>query len=351
MKFYPVYPSARSPASQRGSRSARQRTKRRRLCPTPGPKRLRAGHPRLLLDAARVAELRERLDTTHRFLWERYLQDLPRMVAVSKREAPLEDARYDGDLVPELAFAWLMTGRQDLLDVAKAQLLRLATDEEWSTNEDLAYLVPGHYILGMALGYDWLHEALTPAERATVAGRLGREAEAQLGRITARAGRGGATSTSRTTPTRTPPPSPSPPPRCGARTRGRRSGSERRRGSSSRPSPSCPRTARRSRATPTPATAASTCCSTPSRPGPPGRGLHRSSLGAPLPGVPPPGPPPPPHRRGVGDDLRRRARAGAGPRPRSTSSPSPGSTATARPSGWRGRRWDFGRRASAAAAG
>jgi acetyl esterase/lipase len=82
-------------------------------------------HPRLLLDPSRVDELRSRLDTTHRFLWERYLQDLPRMVAVSKREAPLEDARYDGDLVPELAFAWLMTGRADLLDVAKTHLLRL----------------------------------------------------------------------------------------------------------------------------------------------------------------------------------------------------------------------------------
>jgi len=145
---------------------------------------VRDGHPRLLLDTARVAELREHLDTTHRFLWERYLQDLPRMVAVSKREAPLEDVRYDGDLVPELAFAWLMTGRRDLLDVAKAQLLRLATDEAWSSDEDLAYLVPGHYILGMALGYDWLYEALAPAERATVAGRLGREAGAQFGRIT-----------------------------------------------------------------------------------------------------------------------------------------------------------------------
>jgi hypothetical protein len=88
---------------------------------------VRDGHPRLLLDPARVAELRARLGTTHRFLWERHRQDLPRMVAVSKREAPLDDARYDGDLVPELAFAWLMTGRRDLLDVARAQLLRLAT--------------------------------------------------------------------------------------------------------------------------------------------------------------------------------------------------------------------------------
>jgi len=148
------------------------------------PPSVPAGHPRLLLDRARVAEVRERLATTHRSLWERYLQDLPHMVAVSKREAPLDDARYDGDLVPELAFAWLMTGRRDLLDVAKAQLLRLATDEAWSSDEDLVYLVPGHYILGMALGYDWLYEVLSRSERTTVAARLGREAEAQFGRIT-----------------------------------------------------------------------------------------------------------------------------------------------------------------------
>ena len=141
-------------------------------------------HGHLLLDSARVAGLRERLHPSHRFLWERYEQDLPRMVAVSKREAPLEDQRYAGDLVPELAFAWLMTGRRDLLEVAKAQLLRLCADETWASDEGLVYLVPGHYILGIALGYDWLYEELTPAERAAVAGRLGREGEAQHRRIT-----------------------------------------------------------------------------------------------------------------------------------------------------------------------
>jgi acetyl esterase/lipase len=148
------------------------------------PMTVPAGHPRLLLDAARVAGLREQVGTTHRLLWERYLQDLPRMVAVSRREAPLEDARYDGDLVPELAFAWLLTGRPDLLQAAKAQLLRLATDEAWGADEGLVYLVPAHHVLGMALGYDWLHRDLTPSERATVAGRLGREAGAQHRRIT-----------------------------------------------------------------------------------------------------------------------------------------------------------------------
>ncbi|HVO09393.1 MAG TPA: alpha/beta hydrolase fold domain-containing protein [Vicinamibacteria bacterium] len=141
-------------------------------------------HPRLLLDAARLAQLKPRLRTTHRFLWERYQQDLPHMVAVATRKAPLEDVRDDGDLIPELAFGWLLSGRDDLRAVAKAQLLRLAADEEWSTNEDLAFLVPAHYILGLALGYDWLYEALAPEERAAVRARLAREAEAQHRRIT-----------------------------------------------------------------------------------------------------------------------------------------------------------------------
>lgn len=114
-------------------------------------------HPRLLLDAARVQALRARLETTHRFLWERYRADLPHMIAVSKRHAPLDDARYDGDLVPELAFAWLMTGDPELLEVARAQLLRLTSGEAWDANEDLVYLVPGHYLLGVGLGYDWLY--------------------------------------------------------------------------------------------------------------------------------------------------------------------------------------------------
>jgi acetyl esterase/lipase len=141
-------------------------------------------HPRLLLDPARVAAARAALATTHRFLWGRYLQDVPRMLAVARRETPVGDVRYEGDLVPDLAFAWLATGREDLLAAAKLQLLRLANDEAWGSNEDLVYLVPAHYILGLALGYDWLYPVLSADERAQVAARLGREAAAQHRRIT-----------------------------------------------------------------------------------------------------------------------------------------------------------------------
>jgi hypothetical protein len=144
---------------------------------------LRAPHPRLLLTSERVASLRPRLATSHRFLWQRYLQDLPRMRAVADRQETVPDVRTEGDLVADLAFAWLMTGEERDLQAAKTQLLRLTSGGEWGATEELVYLVPGHYLLGVALGYDWLHGALTPDERVQVSGRLGREAEAQYRRI------------------------------------------------------------------------------------------------------------------------------------------------------------------------
>jgi hypothetical protein len=141
-------------------------------------------HPRVLLDRSRVTWLRAVLPLSHYFLWQRYEHDLPRMLAVARREAAADDVRYEGDLIPELAFAWLLTDREELLAAARAQLLHVAGGPDWASDESLVYLVPGHYITGMALGYDWLHAALTADERRQVAERLGREAEAQARRIT-----------------------------------------------------------------------------------------------------------------------------------------------------------------------
>ncbi len=197
------------------------------VVPDAGPKRLRAGHPRLLLDAVRVAELRRHVATTHRFLWERYQQDLPRMVAVSKREVPLEDARYDGDLVPELAFAWLMTGRDDLLAVGEGPAAA-ARDRRGPGAHERGPRVPRP-----RAPHPRHRPRLRLAPRGPDTGGAGDGARAARarGRGAASGGSrasesGGATSTSRTTRTRTPRPSPSPPRRCGARTRGRVSGSE-----------------------------------------------------------------------------------------------------------------------------
>jgi Domain of unknown function (DUF4962) len=141
-------------------------------------------HPRLLLDAGKIASLRARLETTHRALWERYQDDLPRMRAIAEGTEHADDPRYEGDLVPDLAFAWLMSGDPEVLAAAKKQLLRLTSGDGWGAREGLADLVPAHYLLGVALGYDWLYDVLTPAERTQVSARLGREAETQYRRIT-----------------------------------------------------------------------------------------------------------------------------------------------------------------------
>ncbi len=86
-------------------------------------------HPRLLLTAAGADSLREQLSGSHAWLWERFLQDLPHTVDLSTRRVEVDDTRLDGDLAPQLAFAWLMTGEDSLLAIARHHLLRL-TDPE-----------------------------------------------------------------------------------------------------------------------------------------------------------------------------------------------------------------------------
>ena len=66
-----------------------------------------------------------------------------------------------------------------LMRMAKHQLLDLSGGSQWDSEESLAYLVPSHFLFGIALGYDWLFSELTPQEKNQVATRLGKEAERQ----------------------------------------------------------------------------------------------------------------------------------------------------------------------------
>jgi len=134
-------------------------------------------HPHLLLTPQRLEALRAASSTTHRFLWDRYLQDLPQMKGSARGEIPVEDPRYQGDLIPDLSFAWLMTGDRDTLNLARKQLLKLTDKSQWASDESLAYLVPSHFLFGIAIGYDWLYPELTEAERHRVEAFLGEQAE------------------------------------------------------------------------------------------------------------------------------------------------------------------------------
>ena len=138
-------------------------------------------HPRLLLNSAAQERLRSSLETTHKFLWDRFLQDLPGKLEAAQRPFGEELDRGHAGLAPDLAFAWAMTGSEEHFQAARDYLLRLAEGPEWNPVDDLVH---GHLLQGIALGYDILYQKMSPAEREKVAARLSRECEAEYLRMT-----------------------------------------------------------------------------------------------------------------------------------------------------------------------
>lgn len=149
---------------------------------TGGRQALSNPHPRIILTPNVQKKLKSSLESSHKWLWERYLQDLPRKLeAGSVQELPENLNRGHANLAPDLCFAWLMTGDEAHFQAAKNHLLNLARSKEWDPENDLVH---GHLLQGIALAYDWLYQSLTPGERSLVAGRLAREAQAEYERMT-----------------------------------------------------------------------------------------------------------------------------------------------------------------------
>ena len=144
-------------------------------------KMLKTPHPRLLITPEEQERLKSAIQSTHQWLWERFLQDLPDYLAQAEKPLPGELDRGVADLAPRLCFAWRMTGDPAHLQAAKTHLLKLAQSQPWDPENDLIH---GHLLQGIALAYDWLYPALRKEERALVAGRLGREAETEYQRMT-----------------------------------------------------------------------------------------------------------------------------------------------------------------------
>ncbi|MFC1614690.1 DUF4962 domain-containing protein [Gemmatimonadota bacterium] len=132
-------------------------------------------HPRLLLTEKAVEKLRSDIEGSHKWLWDRYREDLPDKLA-SARELPERLGRGEGNLVSDLAFAWRVTGRDSLFASSRDYLLELCRKDVWDPEYSLAQ---GHIMMGVALAYDWLYPAMNRDQRSLVAERLGEEAERQ----------------------------------------------------------------------------------------------------------------------------------------------------------------------------
>jgi len=152
--------------------------------------KVRGTHPRLYLDASRVAALREAIRTTHAGLWAkvRVLAD-----RAAERGAPAyrqDDGRSGdeqlwqrevGNTMPHLALAWVLTGERRYLDAAKQCALASCAYPTWGSGRfDGMDLATGHQLLGLALIYDWCYHDLDDVTRQRIRETLVRRASAMF---------------------------------------------------------------------------------------------------------------------------------------------------------------------------
>ena len=160
---------------------------------TPFPEdlaKVRGVHPRLYLDAAKIAELRKAVETTHARLWEEVRGQADRAV---KRGPPVyqERDRSSGDeqlwqrevgnAMPVLAMAYLLSGQRQYLDSARDWALAACGYKTWGLVPiDGMDLAAGHQLFGLGIVYDWCHADLDEASRQTIRDTIQRRGSAMF---------------------------------------------------------------------------------------------------------------------------------------------------------------------------
>ena len=162
-----------------------------RLTPCPPElDKVRGLHPRLYLDAARVAELRQAIGTTHASLWKELRPLAERAVKRGPPRYRLDDGhsgaeqlwqRGVGNTMPVLAMAYLLTGERQFLESAQAWALASCRYETWGLGRiDGMDLATGHQLFGLGIVYDWCYADLDDNARRTIRETLVRRGTAMF---------------------------------------------------------------------------------------------------------------------------------------------------------------------------
>jgi hypothetical protein len=134
---------------------------------------LRPEHPRLLITTAMWSGLRAEktnASTTATIIAQteagaRELLSEPPVVYQKTGKRLLSVSREALRRVTVLSFAWRMTGEKVFLDRAEKELLAVVAFKDWNPSH---FLDTAEMTAAVAIGYDWLFPALTPATRATL---------------------------------------------------------------------------------------------------------------------------------------------------------------------------------------
>ncbi len=155
--------------------------------PIAGP--LKGVHPRLYLDAAKLKRLRAETKTNP--AWAPAIETLIAIADRGVRRGPPQYAerlknddrkrgsreqlwqRGVGNMIPHIAMAFLLTGKEHYLAAAKRWVFASLDYPTWGLGRtDTMDLAAGHQFAGIGLAYDWLYHDLAPAERRTVRDKL-----------------------------------------------------------------------------------------------------------------------------------------------------------------------------------
>jgi len=159
-----------------------------RDAPLKGPitKDLRGIHPRLYLDADRLAYLRTAVKEDPR--WAPAMKALlaradsavrhgpPDYAKVVEKRGELDGKSHEqlwqrgvGNRIPHIAMAYLLTGEKRYLESTTEWVLTALDYPTWGVGPmDGMDLAAGHLMTGIGLAYDWLYHDLTEAERARI---------------------------------------------------------------------------------------------------------------------------------------------------------------------------------------
>ena len=145
----------------------------------PASKNTAAGeqaHPRLVLRAGQEKELLKKIkkDPLWNKVHRRLLDECDRMDTMQVTEVKfdqnhktmLSSAREMQRKMMFLSYAYRMTGNKSYLRRAEQEMLYAAGLENWN---DKTFLDAAEITLGMAIGYDWLYDQLSPQSRSKIA--------------------------------------------------------------------------------------------------------------------------------------------------------------------------------------
>jgi len=133
-----------------------------------------APHPRLYLNPAKIADLKQNLATTYKDMWPRVQQQADAIAATHPPQYTEVDPGGDalwwemdvGSKLPYLALAYVVTGQKKYFDASKEWTLASCGYPHWgSGTRDGGDLAAGYMLLGVSVVYDWLYADLDPATK------------------------------------------------------------------------------------------------------------------------------------------------------------------------------------------